>query len=284
MGAAARSGVFSEELATGYDETRELGTEGLHELTRLLRGELAERGLVLEVGVGTGRVALPLAEAGIPMVGLDPSGAMLQRVVDKGGGRVLLGLVRGDGLQLPFPDATLGGILFCHVLHLIADWRGAISEAARVLCPGGRILLEAFGGGERWQGVQGRVRRHFHRVLKFSLPSPIGTRDDSAIDSALAEMGWHSRRLPPVIAIKEIALGDLLDRMERGISSTEQSIPAADRHRGWEVTKRWVEAELGSLEQTVELRRELMWHVYERSAGDASSTSPNSQHVAEGRS
>lgn len=94
---AARSGIFGEDLAAHYDESRGVGEDGVRRLTTLLGAELAGLGAVLEIGVGTGRVALPLAEVGIPIVGLDPSTAMLRGLVRKGGGCPPFGLLRGTG-------------------------------------------------------------------------------------------------------------------------------------------------------------------------------------------
>src|SRR5436190_23601193 len=53
----------------------------------LLLPELAHRGHVLEVGVGTGQMALPLRAAGASVTGIDLSGAMLERLVHKSDGR-----------------------------------------------------------------------------------------------------------------------------------------------------------------------------------------------------
>lgn len=258
-----RSGVFGEDLATNYDESRALGEDGVRELTRLLAAELRGRAPILEVGVGTGRVSLPLAEAGIPIIGLDPSIAMLRRLVGKGGGRPPFGLLRGDGTRLPFGDAVLGAAVFCHVLHLIPDWRGALREADRVLRPDGELLLERREGQE---DVRRRLHRHFHETLEFTPPPAIGVRDQALVDAVLEEMGWRGRALPEVVAVEQVTLGGLIDRMERGITSSDLSIPAADRQRGWMETRRWAEAELGPPEQTVGLRREVVWHVYRRAA------------------
>lgn len=263
---STRSGIFGENLAANYDESRGLSEDGTREVTRLLAAELSGRGPVLEIGVGTGRVALPLARAGIPMVGVDPSAAMLRRLVSKGGGRPPFGLVRGDGGRLPFADGALGASLFCHVLHLIPDWEGALREAVRVVRPGGALLLEGRGTGERRRGVHGRLRRHFRETLGFTPPPPIGVRDEALVDVTLERLGWRGRALTPVVATERITLGALIDRMERGISSSEQSIPAADRRRGWEATRRWAEVEIGPLEEEVEVSRELVWHVFERVA------------------
>lgn len=261
-----RSGIFGEELATNYDESRGLVEDAVREVTEILAAELTGRGPVLEIGVGTGRVALPLAQAGIPMVGLDPSAAMLGRLVAKSGGHPPFGLLRGDGGRLPFADGALGASLLCHVLHLIPDWEGALREALRVLRPDGALLLEGRGGREQRRGVHGRLRRHFHETLGFTPPPPIGVRDESLVEATLERLGWRGRALTPVVATERIGLGALIDRTERGISSSEQAIPVAERSRGWEETRRWAEAEIGPLDEEVEVRRELVWHVYERVA------------------
>jgi SAM-dependent methyltransferase len=261
--AAVRSGVFGDDLAANYDESRHLGEESVRNLTEVLVAELLGRGAVLEIGVGTGRVALPLARAGIPMLGVDPSSAMLRRLLQKGEDRPPFGLLRGDALALPFADATLGATLFCHVLHLIPDWQGALREAARVLRPGGALMMEGAGTGEQRRGVERELRRHFRKSLRFAPPPAIGVRDEGLVATTLQEMGWRGRELTPVVATQNLTLGALIDRMERGISSSELSIPPADRRRGWAETRRWAAAELGPLEHTVEVRRTLVWQVFE---------------------
>jgi SAM-dependent methyltransferase len=259
---AARSGIFGEDLAAHYDESRGVGEDGVRRLTTLLVAELAGLGAVLEIGVGTGRVALPLAEAGIPIVGLDPSTAMLRGLVRKGGGCPPFGLLRGDGGSLPFEDAALGAAIFCHVLHLIPDWQGALAEAVRVLRADGKLLIEGRGSGEQRQSPRQQLRRHFHETLGWVPPAPIGVRDPALIDATLAEWGWRGLALPPVVATQHLTLGGLIDLMERGISSSELSVPPADRERGWAETRRWAPSELGPLDQTVELRRTMVWHVF----------------------
>ena len=84
-------------------------------------------GPVLELGCGTGRVSLPLARAGVPLVGIDRSEPMLARArarVRRAGLRHAVRLVRGDIRFLPFPDAG-GGVR----LAARADGRGARRRA-----------------------------------------------------------------------------------------------------------------------------------------------------------
>src|SRR5262249_12377514 len=62
-----------DRAADVYDETRRLTPEASAATTHLLAAELGERGAALEIGVGTGLIGLPLAAAGVRLVGLDLS-------------------------------------------------------------------------------------------------------------------------------------------------------------------------------------------------------------------
>ena len=64
--------------ADHYDRTRAISDETMERTISLLASELRDRGRVLEVGVGTGLLALRLHEAGIPVSGLDLSAPMLR--------------------------------------------------------------------------------------------------------------------------------------------------------------------------------------------------------------
>lgn len=83
---------------------------------------------VLEVGVGTGRFAIPLQSRGIPLLGVDISSRMLAEGRSKGLGNVAL----ADALFLPFEESAFDATYSVHVLHLIGDWRDALKEIARV--------------------------------------------------------------------------------------------------------------------------------------------------------
>ncbi len=96
----------------------------------------------LEIGVGTGRIALPFLERGYQFAGVDISERMMDRLRAKVGGRNLpVTLVRADITQLPFEDASFDVVLGVHILHLVSDWQRAVREARRVLAPTGYLLL-----------------------------------------------------------------------------------------------------------------------------------------------
>jgi SAM-dependent methyltransferase len=84
--------------------------------------------LILDAGVGTGRFAYPMQERGFEVVGIDIAPKMLTKAREKG----LVNLFRGDLCFLPFQDDSFQFTLSVHVLHLIKNWRCALTEIGRV--------------------------------------------------------------------------------------------------------------------------------------------------------
>lgn len=117
------------------------------------------RGRLLELGVGTGRLALPLVRADIDVVGIDASVPMLVQLQSKASSSVPA--VAGDMAVLPFADDSFGGALIAYNtffnLTTEVDQRSCLSELARVLEPGGFAVLEAFVPGPPPQQTEQRV-------------------------------------------------------------------------------------------------------------------------------
>lgn len=103
------------------------------------------RGCCLDIGCGDGRHLLALQRGGLNVVGLDISPTALQRAdrLMRDQGRAVP-LVLGDMLALPFADATLDVVSALDVLGQVADPDPAISEARRVLRPGGLLVVNLF--------------------------------------------------------------------------------------------------------------------------------------------
>ena len=115
--------------------------------------DLAAGGPVLELGVGTGRIAAPLAAAahaagldGCTVTGVDTSPAMLARIADKPGGDLVDARLGDmvDGMPVgPFALVVVAYNTF-FALHGSARQAAAFRAVAGVLAPGGRFVLEAF--------------------------------------------------------------------------------------------------------------------------------------------
>jgi SAM-dependent methyltransferase len=111
---------------------------------------LAGDGPVLELGVGTGRLAVPLAQAGhdagIRVVGVDSSPAMLARLAERDPGR-LVDPVQGDMVTgLPDGPFALAFVAYNTIFNLTGDGEQArcFAAVAERLVPGGRFVVEAF--------------------------------------------------------------------------------------------------------------------------------------------
>jgi ubiquinone/menaquinone biosynthesis C-methylase UbiE len=123
-----------DSLAEHYDNTRggeERGDEFAAELDRRLP---SGQDPVLEVGVGTGVVALGLRRRGRVVIGVDLAAAMLERAAARLGAVV----VRGDARRLPFADASVPHAISVWVIHAVDLPEALFAEAARVVRPGGR--------------------------------------------------------------------------------------------------------------------------------------------------
>lgn len=132
---------FGEQVAARYDEsTHDMSTA---EVVDFL-AELAGDGAALELGVGTGRIALPLSVRGVPMHGIDLSAAMLAQLRAKPGADKIV-LIEGDFADTRL-DRTfrLGYLVFNTIMNLT-------SQDAQVACfrtmaghlePGGCFVIE----------------------------------------------------------------------------------------------------------------------------------------------
>jgi len=116
-----------DRVAAIYDETRSLAPRAMARVLAVLVDELHGK-QVLEIGVGTGRYAVPLQKSGIRVVGVDISRKMVEIGLAKG----LRDVIFADAARLPFRSKSFDVATTNHVLHLIANWREVFMEIARV--------------------------------------------------------------------------------------------------------------------------------------------------------
>jgi SAM-dependent methyltransferase len=97
---------------------------------------------LIEVGAGFGRLADEY-HGYRDVVLLDPSEAMLNGAREQIGDNPRFTIVSGDAYDLPFPDGSFDAAVCVRVVHHFEDPRPAIRELARVLRPGGVLVLES---------------------------------------------------------------------------------------------------------------------------------------------
>jgi SAM-dependent methyltransferase len=108
--------------------------------------ELAEGGPVLELAIGTGRVALPLVSRGIKVEGVDASQAMVEQLRAKPGGEAIPVTI-GDMAEVPVSGPfRLVFLVFDTLFNLLSQSRqvDCFRNVARVLEPGGLYVIECF--------------------------------------------------------------------------------------------------------------------------------------------
>jgi ubiquinone/menaquinone biosynthesis C-methylase UbiE/DNA-binding transcriptional ArsR family regulator len=159
--------AYFRENAPQWDRIRSLYVEEREVEARLL-DLLPEGGIgdFLDLGTGTGRMIEllgPRVERGI---GIDLSRDMLAvaRVNLERAGLRHCAVRQGDIYQLPFPTASFDAVLVHQVLHYVDRPAAAVAEAARVLRPGGRLVIVDFAP----HGLEFLRAEHKHRRLGFA--------------------------------------------------------------------------------------------------------------------
>ena len=136
--------VYDEDVATRYDAAVPSSDSEVAFYSALARDAQAIGLRTLEATCGTGRVAIPMARAGIPMVGLDVSAAMLARARANSAGldiEWVEGDIRSFDLNEQFGLVTIPVGSF-QLIVTIEDQLASLSSIHRHLVPGGRLAFE----------------------------------------------------------------------------------------------------------------------------------------------
>lgn len=138
--ATARTQARYQRIAPFYDRMEGLAERRYHPWRRRL-WSLVQGPAVLEIGVGTGK-NLSYYPPNLTMTAIDLTPGMLERARRRAASlSVNATLQIGDAQQLDFPDATFDDVVATFVFCSVPDPVLGLREAARVLKPGGRLLL-----------------------------------------------------------------------------------------------------------------------------------------------
>lgn len=180
-----------------------------HAVVQRLRGGSLKR--VLDAGAGTGRYTRILRAIGArTIISLDWSREMLARQVG-GAPRVC-----GDARRLPFADRAFDLVNASLMAGDIANLPGWLSELARVLSPGGRLIYSDFHPAWHERGW----RRTFTDRLGRTVTLPCHPHSRDAHHEALAQAGLR------IEGIDEVAVTPQLNRLNRWRPSARTPVPS----------------------------------------------------------
>lgn len=141
-----------DSMAKLYDETRVFDKGCFNSVLDYLVDRLPPdiHSSVLEPGIGTGRIAVPLAEKGYKVTGVDISDkmlAVLQEKLARSAQSLPVLFRRADVLKLPFPNDTFNMAVVSHLFHQVREWKRAVDEVFRVLKFNAPLVLMQTGVG-----------------------------------------------------------------------------------------------------------------------------------------
>lgn len=211
------AGMF-DGIAHRYDRLNHLLSVGLDRRWRrrgvqALRLSSGER--VLDVCTGTGDLALEaVSRADVTVIGIDFAGRMLQLALAKvrrAGLESRIRIARGDAMNLPLPAGSVDAAMVAFGIRNVVDPPAALREMARVLKPGGRLLILEF-GFPKVPGIRAAYRAYFRYVLPrvgravsrhgeaYSyLPASVNDfQSDAGVVRMIADAGFSQVRAVPM--------------------------------------------------------------------------------------
>ncbi|HEY0263887.1 MAG TPA: class I SAM-dependent methyltransferase [Granulicella sp.] len=176
----------------------------------------------LDVGCGEGRFCRMMQEAGVPIVGIDPTEALIaeaRRLDPKGDYRI------GRAEQLDFPDSSFD-LAVCYLTLIdMPDLAAAIAEMTRVLAPGGRLLIANLTGlNTASTAPNGGWLREPNGERRFCIDHYMDERASWAEWHGIRIRNWHR----PLSRYMQLLLGQGLELRHFSEPESTSGDPAKD--------------------------------------------------------
>jgi ubiquinone/menaquinone biosynthesis C-methylase UbiE len=203
---------------------------------------------IAEIGVGTGRIAIPFIEKGICYTGFDISDQMMQLLGEKLGGDFRRGQVLTADVteSLPIDAQSQDAVMAVHILHLV-DIRKALTQIRRVLKPHGALVW-----GYEWhddQSVRMKIRSKFREHARAL--GGLKSREFIPPEGRNLLLEWGadpSQHVVTTWALEETCQ-QILDGLRSRVLSFTWEMDEAIVQKAADLTEAWAVQEFGDLKE-----------------------------------
>jgi ubiquinone/menaquinone biosynthesis C-methylase UbiE len=221
------------QIGTGYNQTRRADPFLLSQLLELLQDQTGAS--YLDIGCGTGNYTVPLAQAGLSMIGVDPSALMLAEARQKSD---QVQWLQGTAEAIPLPDNGVQGAVASLTIHHWEDLPRGFAELKRVVDGGRLVLFTSF--PQQMQGYW--LKHYFPEMMRRSI---LDMPAEDRVLQAAEEAGWLLQERRPYFVRPDLQDGFLYvgkhaparylnDDIRQGISSFRMEGLAAEIEGGLE--------------------------------------------------
>ncbi|OGO49526.1 MAG: hypothetical protein A2Z30_05525, partial [Chloroflexi bacterium RBG_16_64_43] len=254
--------AFDRAAAT-YDQTRGFPPGVGEKVAAALLPHLPRPGHVLEVGVGTGRIARLLLNLGVPVVGIDLSRPMMDRLRGvQPAGPAAVRLVQGDARRLPLAARAVTAVIAVHLFHLVGDAEQAMNDVLRVIAPRGVVAV-----GWNWHppdSIGRRVRRAWREIVAQH-GADMGAPGLREMDAPVKFFRGRARRYAEIQACEwhvERTPRQALEDVEKKTFSSSWVVGEAVFPVCLAELHAWAERELPDLDRSRNELRRFIWHIF----------------------
>jgi len=252
--------ISFDRAAEFYDRTRKYPPEISAQITDSVVRLVPAQSRLLEVGIGTGRIAKPLMAIGLNVAGVDLSRRMMEKLaVTLPPGSTQPQIAQANAAYLPLQSGVFAAVLAVHVFHLIAEWRQALEEIRRVLRPGGTLL--AGHDGREPDSPLSRLRQHWSTIVKAHTQKAEqpGVQDFDEMFRILERSGANMDEIMVAEWAAEYNVATYIDSLEKGIYSSTWRVPPEILPEYVAELSAWARSEFGSLDRTYQVQRGFVW-------------------------
>jgi SAM-dependent methyltransferase len=229
-----------------------------------LTRNLAPSSRILDIGAGTGRVSIAMAQLGFDVIAIEPALPMLQNLRAKAGA-IPIRCVAADGSTLPLRGHGAEAAVVARLLYLVPNWRALLDAVASVVTKHGLIIHE-WGNGtvnEEWVVIREKARSLFEEAGARPAFHP-GARTETEVDQHLNGLGFSRVERVPAGAGPLTSISQFLAKIESGEVSYVWSVPEAARNACLPRLRAWVEGRF-DVGRATPMPAALEWSVFRRS-------------------